>query len=121
MATLFIYAEIVRRLMRSIQHLSINDVDGVDDASRYLGPVDVDDEEVASRLSSLRMRVEAVGSEVDVMTAIDELASYAETLLEAHLAKIRSEPMRFAIEDREFEDREFDCALDGEPCLEGPS
>ena len=108
MATLFIYAEIVRRLMRSIQHLSISDVDGVADASRYLGPVDVDDEEVANRLSVLRERVESVGSDTDVMTAIDELASYAETLLEAHLAKIRSEPMRFEIEDREFDDVPID-------------
>ena len=99
--TLYMYAELVRRLMRAIQHLAIRDVEGIDDALDYLDPAEFDgNEEMVAKLADFGERLRRLSGGDQVLEVIDELAAYAERMIDLHIGRMQTELLSFRIADR---------------------
>ena len=114
--TLYMYAELVRRLMRAIQHLAIRDVDGIDDALAYLDPAQFDGhDEMAGKLSEFGDRLRSLSGSDQVLEVIDELAAYAERMIDLHIGRVQTELLSFRIADPVAEGTEDDGDGSSEP------
>ena len=99
--TLYMYAEVVRRIMRAIQHLAIHDIDGIDDALAYLDPADFDGHgELAAKLAGYGDRLRSLSGGDQILEVIDELATYAERMIDLHIGRVQTELLSFRISDR---------------------
>ena len=99
--TLYMYAEVVRRIMRAIQHLAIHDIDGIDDALAYLDPADFDGNgELAAKLAAYGDRLRSLSGGDQILEIIDELAAYAERMIDLHIGRVQTELLSFRISDR---------------------
>ena len=109
--TLYMYAELVRRLMRAIQHLAIHDVDGIGDALAYLDPAEFDGSaEMSAKLAGFCDRLRGLSDGDQVLDVIDELAAFAERLIDLHIGRVQSELVSFRIADRvPADDPEIGC------------
>lgn len=98
--TLYMYAEVVRRIMRAIQHLAIHDIDGIDDALAYLDPADFDGNgELAAKLADYGDRLRSLSGGDQILEVIDELAAYAERMIDLHIGRVQTELLSFRITD----------------------
>ena len=99
--TLYMYAELVRRLMRAIQHLAIRDTDGIEDALAYLDPAGFEGtEEMADKLAGFGHRLRDMSGGDQVLEVIDELAAYAERMIDLHIGRVQTELTSFRIAER---------------------
>lgn len=100
MASLFLYAEAVRQIMRAIQMLSMHDGAAAADAAALLKPLDLDDAELTGRLRDIIAAVTALAPDDDAMAQISDLARLSERIMERHLGTVEPPPT-FAIHDPE--------------------
>ena len=99
--TLYMYAELVRRLMRAIQHLAVRDTDGIEDALAYLDPAGFEGtEEMAEKLADFGHRLRDMSGGDQVLEVIDELATYAERMIDLHIGRVQTELTSFRIAER---------------------
>ena len=89
MTSLFQNAELVRRLMRAVQHLSVKDCDGIAEAMAALEQIATDDPEVADEIGGSLTALRAAADGGDVLPAIDALAGAAERLIEVGFFRVR--------------------------------
>lgn len=89
MTSLFQNAELVRRLMRAVQHLSIKDSDGIAEALAGLEQVATDDPDTADEIGGSLMALRTAADGGDVLPAIDALAGAAERLIEVGFFRVR--------------------------------
>lgn len=89
MTSLFHNAEVVRRLMRAVQHLSIKDSDGIAEALAGLEQILIEDGDIADEIEGGLVALRAAAEGGDVLPAIDALASAAERLIEVGFFRVR--------------------------------
>lgn len=94
-----LYAELIRSLMRAVQHLTLRDVDGIDGALNALTGWRLDDDEVVETVEALYGRIDAAETSEEILDAIDGLSALAEKLIQTQLTRLKVEHRPFQLSD----------------------